>query len=80
MTNFLKSNLWARRNVLVSIVTCFAFGLPSHAMSVVQAEQLVNKVIDEINKIIASGKRDTAILREFEKLFEKPGTPRFQKN
>lgn len=71
MTNFLKSNLWNRRNVLVSIVTYFAFGLPSHAMSVVQAEQLVNKVIDEINKIIASGKRDTAILREFEKLFEK---------
>lgn len=42
---------------------------PSFAMTENQAIALVDKVVADINRVIASGKSDDAILRDFETLF-----------
>ena len=39
------------------------------AMSESKAESLVDKLVAEINKVIASGKSETAMFRDFEKIF-----------
>ena len=48
----------------------FVLGQAGHAMTAVQAETLVTKVVSDINKVIASGKSDAAMIKDFEKIFE----------
>ena len=44
---------------------------PAWALTERGARQLVDRVIEDINKVIASGKSDAAILRDFERLFQR---------
>ncbi len=43
--------------------------LPALAQTEASAKQLVNSVVADINRVIASGKSENAMLRDFEKIF-----------
>ncbi len=45
--------------------------LPAFALSETAARNLVNKMVGDINRVIASGKSESAMIRDFEKLFIK---------
>lgn len=62
-----KSSL-SRRTVLAGIAAT-TLPLPALALSGSQAESLVQSAVTDINKIIASGKAETAMLRDFERVF-----------
>lgn len=59
-----------RRVLLGALGAYFVLGQAGHAMTAVQAETLVTKVVSDINKVIASGKSDAAMIKDFEKIFE----------
>lgn len=44
-------------------------GLPALALTEDKARKLVNEAVSEIQKVITSGKSDSAILKDFEKVF-----------
>lgn len=48
-----------------------ALPLPAFALSEASARNLVNKMVGDINKVIASGKSESGMIRDFEKLFIK---------
>ncbi|MFK7746535.1 MAG: phospholipid-binding protein MlaC [Roseobacter sp.] len=59
-----------RRTFLLSAAAFTAFATrPAFALSENAARSLVNQVVGEIQTVIASGKSDAAILKEFERLF-----------
>jgi phospholipid transport system substrate-binding protein len=61
-----------RRALALSLVSGLVLaGLPGAALalSVDQARSLVDKTVGQINAIIGSGKSESAMLRDFEKLF-----------
>ena len=43
---------------------------PAHAASAAQAQQLVDRLVADINKVIASGKSESAMIRDFERIFQ----------
>lgn len=43
--------------------------LPAFALSEASATALVNSVVADVNKVIASGKSENAMIRDFEKIF-----------
>ncbi|SPJ30397.1 MlaC/ttg2D family ABC transporter substrate-binding protein [Falsiruegeria mediterranea] len=66
------SDLLNRRNFVASAVAGFsmtALPLPALALTEAGARTLVNNVVSDINKVIASGKSESAMLRDFEKIF-----------
>ena len=71
MMNFFKISQLNRRTFLGAFASFSALSIPSYAMDAGEAEELVTKVVGEINKVIASGKSDSAIMVDFEKLFDK---------
>lgn len=46
-----------------------ALPMPAFALSESGARKLVDSVVNDINKVIASGKSESAMLRDFEKIF-----------
>ncbi len=61
-----------RRHVLVgSAAIVGAFAAPAFALTEQEARSLVDEVVGQIQKIITSGKSETAILRDLERLFIK---------
>jgi len=48
-----------------------ALPMPALALTEAAARSLVNKMVVDINKVIASGKSESAMIRDFEKLFIK---------
>ncbi|SHE35139.1 phospholipid transport system substrate-binding protein [Ruegeria intermedia] len=50
-------------------VTAAALPLPALALTEAAAKALVDKVVAEINRVIESGKSESAMLRDFEKIF-----------
>lgn len=46
-----------------------ALPLPAFALSEAKARSLVDKLVGEINSVIASGKSEGAMIRDFEKIF-----------
>lgn len=55
---------------LTGLSAAVALGLnPAQAQSGTQAEQLVNAAVSEINTIISSGKSQSAMLRDFDRVF-----------
>lgn len=67
-----NSRVFPRRTVLAGLLSGVAVAaLPSgaHALSVPQAEKLVDKLVAEINKVIASGKSESAMFKDFERIF-----------
>ncbi len=61
-----------RRAVLTSALAgaaLTALPIPAFALTESQARGLVDKLVSEINRVIASGKSESAMVREFEKIF-----------
>lgn len=48
-----------------------ALPLPLRALTVDEARGLVDRVVDEVNKVINSGKSETAMYADFERIFAK---------
>ncbi|MBO9433898.1 ABC transporter substrate-binding protein [Ruegeria sp. R13_0] len=66
------SNALNRRHFLKTTVAgaaIVALPLPALALTEAGAKQLVNSVVADINRVIASGKSEKAMLRDFEKIF-----------
>lgn len=66
----MPNNLLNRRGF---ITTCVAgavmTALPAFAQTEASAKALVVSVVDDINRVIASGKSEKAMIRDFEKIF-----------
>lgn len=63
-----------RRSFVTSLVAApllAALPLPALAISESAARNLVDKMVGDINKVIGSGKSESAMIRDFEKLFVK---------
>ena len=56
---------------LVAVPLVAGLPLPALAISEASARSLVGKMVGDINKVIASGKPESAMIRDFEKLFIK---------
>lgn len=68
----MPSNLLNRRTFVASSLAGLAattFPLPALALTEAGARNLVNNVVSDINRVIASGKSEGAMLRDFEKIF-----------
>lgn len=68
----MPSSSFSRRTCLRgSLATAFLalVTTPALALSESSAKTLVNKVVDEINRVIASGKSESAMISDFKKLF-----------
>ena len=69
-----------RRDVTFGLGLSVAFGAlaqPAFAVSQGAAEILVNKLVATINKVIASGKSEKVMIRDFEKIFIKYADVRY---
>ena len=72
----MKTNPMLRRSFLKSAVAAAALalpGLPAMALSEAGAHKLVDAVVADINRVIASGKSESAMIRDFEKIFVRYG-------
>ncbi|WP_171178911.1 phospholipid-binding protein MlaC [Ruegeria sp. HKCCD8929] len=68
----MQSNMMNRRLFVTTALAgagLVALPVPALALSEASAVNLVNSVVAEINKVIASGKSENAMLRDFEKIF-----------
>lgn len=73
MTIFTQTNL-TRRKMLLGSATTMAlvpFAFPALALSNAQASGHVDKVVAAINKVIASGKSESNMIKDFEAIFVK---------
>lgn len=64
-------NNFISRRVFVAGLAALSLPLPAFALSGSSAERLVESAVADINRIIASGKSESAILRDFERVFER---------
>ncbi|MCE8538048.1 ABC transporter substrate-binding protein [Ruegeria pomeroyi] len=72
----MPSKLFSRRSFVTTVcagLTSLALPLPAFALTEARAASLVNEVVTEINRVIASGKSESAMIRDFEKLFVRYG-------
>lgn len=70
----MPSNFQLRRMFVTSALATpllAALPLPAFAISEASARALVVKMVGDINKVIASGKSESGMIRDFEKLFLK---------
>ncbi len=74
MVTLMQSNFQLRRRFLATAMAAPVLAmlpLPALAFSEADARALVQSLVTDINKVIASGKSETAMIRDFEKLFIK---------
>ena len=66
------SNKFTRRSLLVS-GTAFAAlsAVPALALNEGQARGLIDRLVADINKVIASGKSESAMIRDFSRIFDR---------
>ncbi|QBF33150.1 phospholipid-binding protein MlaC [Thalassococcus sp. S3] len=67
----MPSKFFSRRSVLASLAATglAALPLPAFALSPDSARRLVDQLVAEINSVIASGKSESAMIRDFERIF-----------
>ena len=68
----MPSNAFNRRHFIATTLTgvaLTAIPVSAFAQTEASAKALVNSVVTEINRVIASGKSENAMLRDFEKIF-----------
>ena len=67
-----KNSLRNRRFILITMVSflSFAFSGTVFALSRVEAKRIINKVVDDINMVIASAKNKRQMMAEFESIFD----------
>ncbi len=64
------NNSMTRRGVLLGAsALTMASALPAFALNEAGATKLINSVVDQINSVIASGKSEAAMIKEFESIF-----------
>lgn len=62
----------SRRGFILTATAAFAaLSTPVFALTDAQAKALVDKAVTDINKVIASGKPVSSMIRDFEKIFSK---------
>lgn len=62
----------SRRTVLLGLAgTAFVAAAPAHAISAGQARSLVDRLVAEVNAVIASGGSEAQMLRQFEAIFDR---------
>jgi phospholipid transport system substrate-binding protein len=69
-----KSSIMSRRRFAAGFAlgsVALALPMPAAALSVDQARGLIDKVVADINSIIASGKAEAAMLKDFERIFSR---------
>ncbi len=74
MVTLMQSNSQLRRRFLATALAAPVLAmlpLPALAFSEADARALVQSLVTDINKVIASGKSEAAMIRDFEKLFIK---------
>lgn len=71
----LRHNEATRRSVLagLSATGLFAVAAPAWAITTDRATTLVNSVVGDINRVINSGKSESAMFRDFEGIFNRYG-------
>ncbi len=67
LSNALNRRYFLKTSVAGAAIV--ALPLPALALTEAGAKQLVNSVVADINRVIASGKSEKAMLRDFEKIF-----------
>lgn len=65
-----KNNTLSRRAVVAGLAA-LTLAFPANALTGSTAEKLVDAAVNDINKIIASGKSEKAMLGGFQKVFER---------
>ncbi|KUF11309.1 ABC transporter [Pseudoponticoccus marisrubri] len=60
-----------RRHFLYGAAACAALPATAHALTESQARGMVNGLVGEINRVIASGKSERAMYGDFERIFKK---------
>jgi len=68
----MQSSTLYRRSFVASAfaaASCVAFVPPALALSEAGAKALVDSLVADINRVIASGKSEAAMIRDFEKIF-----------
>lgn len=68
MTNLNRRTFLAGGTLLATLPA-----LPAYALTENQAVDLIARMVDEINAVIASGKSETSMYRDFERIFRKYG-------
>ncbi|MDJ0821960.1 MAG: ABC transporter substrate-binding protein [Paracoccaceae bacterium] len=66
--------MFTRRHALIgtgALLGTAMLPLPARALSETQARSLVDKLIGEINAVIASGKSEAGMIRDFERIFQR---------
>ncbi len=58
-------------NFLAALLLIPSLAMPVNALSKAEAESLINSLSDDILRIINSGRKESAMFREFEKMFAK---------
>jgi len=61
----------SRRAVLAGLAALTLAPVPAGALTAGEAQSLVRSMVDEIQSVIASGQSQSAILSEFERLFQR---------
>lgn len=66
-----SKNLLRRTFLATSVSAAAAVALPSSALALNEAgaRSLVDQLVSEINRVISSGKSESAMIRDFEKIF-----------
>jgi phospholipid transport system substrate-binding protein len=68
----MQNSLFDRRTTLVGLAASVAgFAMPSAVLALTEqgATALVDQLVGEINKVISSGKSESAMIKDFEKIF-----------
>lgn len=72
----MPSKLFSRRSFATTLaagLTALSLPVPAFALTEASASSLVNEVVTEINKVIASGKSESAMIKDFERIFIRYG-------
>lgn len=67
----MSNNSTFTRRTVVAGLAALSLPLPAFALSGAAAEQLVNSAVADINRIIATGKSESAMLSDFQRVFER---------
>jgi phospholipid transport system substrate-binding protein len=68
----MPNNFFSRRSVMASALATALVGVlpqPAVALTETEARALVEKLVAEINRVIGPGKSESAMVRDFEKIF-----------
>ena len=69
MMTFTPTDLTRRGFLMASVAACAVAATPAMAFSTTEAKQLIDSVVARINQVINSGRSESAMIKDFSKLF-----------